>query len=188
MSRHLLPLPDSYDRTTRAVIGHAAAQLDAQLDGLAERIQGVSVDELEWQIQPGVNTVGMLLAHLAVAEAYWMGVVCEGIASDDEADAVVQQVVGLRMAEDGIPLPPEGRHPAWLAGWSAADYLERLERARTATRGALESWDDAGLAATWILHGRELSRAWVLFHLAEHFAHHTGQIALLSSLRWRLEG
>ena len=188
MSSYVLPTPPGYDPRCAALVAHTAAQLDQLLAALAERVRGASVAELEWQLQPGVNTTGMLLAHLAVVEVYWVQVVCSDIASDEQADAVLQSVIGLGLADDGIPLPPSGRHPGTLAGWSAADYLDRLERARASTHRALWEWDDESLAATWTFEGREVSRAGVLCHLVEHFAHHSGQIALLASLRERVEG
>lgn len=34
--------------------------------------------------------------------------------------------------------------------------------------------------------GREVSLAWLLYHLVEHFSYHLGQIAQLDSLRRRI--
>jgi uncharacterized damage-inducible protein DinB len=179
--------PEGYDPQNAALVGAMAAQLDLLLASLTGRVRDATVDELEWQLQPGVNTIGMLLAHLAVAEVYWIAVLDRGIASDDEADRVVQEIVGIRMDEDGLPLPENGTHPRSLAGKTAADYLAMLGRARSATHRVLRSWDDRGLAETRRVDGREVSRAWMLHHAVEHFSYHLGQIAQLASLRRRLQ-
>jgi uncharacterized damage-inducible protein DinB len=47
----------------------------------------------------------------------------------------------------------------------------------------LRGWGDSTLQETSTVDGEEISRAWMLYHLLEHFAHHRGQIALLDSLR-----
>jgi uncharacterized damage-inducible protein DinB len=59
----------------------------------------------------------------------------------------------------------------------------RLERARAATHSVLRTWRDEDLARTVEREGRLLSRGWIVYHVADHFAHHAGQIALLRSLR-----
>lgn len=94
------------------------------------------------QLRPGTNTIGMLLAHLAVVEVYWVEAVGRGIESDEEADRIVQGILGIRMEEDGMPLPEGGANPPSLAGKTMADYLEILRRARSTTHRTLRSWND----------------------------------------------
>jgi uncharacterized damage-inducible protein DinB len=187
MQKRTLTPPEGYDR--RAVVtGMMAAQLDPLLASLARRVKDAGVDELEWQPRPGINTVGMLLAHLALSEVYWMLVASQGIDSVEEADVIALATIGIRMNDDGLPLAPHGSHPATLAGKTAAEYLEMLRRARQATHATLRGWDDAGLDQTRTVNGVEASRGWILFHIVEHFAHHLGQIALLASIRRTLHG
>ena len=87
-----------------------------------------------------------------------------------------------------MPLSEEGNHPLSLAGKTLADYLEMLRRARAATHRTLRNWEDRGLEETRTVDGREVSLAWILYHLVEHFSYHLGQIALLDNLRSRLQG
>jgi uncharacterized damage-inducible protein DinB len=187
MSKLMLSMPEGYDPATSPVISNTAAQLDALLATLTRRVGEATREQLEWQPRPGTNTIGMLLAHLAVVEVYWVEAVGRGIESDAEADGIVQGILGIRMEEDGMPLPEDGAHPRHLAGKTAADYLEMLGRARSATHRALRSWNDRRLAETRMVDGREVSLAWVLYHLVEHFAYHLGQIGLLTSLRRRAQ-
>jgi uncharacterized damage-inducible protein DinB len=95
-------------------------------------------------------------------------------------------VIGIHLDDDGMPLPAHGTHPASLAGKTAADYLTMLRRARAATHARVRGWDDRAIEQTRLVDGNEVSCAWILFHVVEHFAQHLGQIALLTSLRRNL--
>lgn len=64
-----LTSPGGYDATANPRITSFAAQLDDQLALLKKNTAGLETHHLEWQPHPGVNTVGMLLAHLAVVDA-----------------------------------------------------------------------------------------------------------------------
>jgi uncharacterized damage-inducible protein DinB len=188
MSKVTLLVPEGYDRGISPIVSTTAAQLDALLTTLIRRVGEATTEQLEWQLRPGTNTVGMLLAHLAVVEVYWVQAAGVGVESDEEADQIVQGVLGIRMAEDGMPLPEDGIHPPSLTGKTLADYLEMLRRARAATHRTLRSWEDRGLEETRTVDGREVSLAWILYHLVEHFSYHLGQITLLNSLRRRIQG
>jgi len=174
-----LPPPAGYAPEGAPSVALLAAELDEQLRVLATRLAGADVAALEWQLRPGVNTTGMLLAHLAVSEAYWFHAVFQGKAGRAEEDGAVRAVLGIGMADDGMPLAPGGGHPASLRGWTLADYLALLGRARAATHDILRTWRDGDLARIVEPEEGPLSRAWIVFHVTDHFAHHAGQIALL---------
>jgi hypothetical protein len=109
-----LQVPPGYDPKSAgtARIAWLAAQLDDQLRLLATRLAGASVELLEWQLQPGVNTIGMLLAHNAVGEAYWVHIAAGRVHDRVEADRAVTATLGIGLAGDGMPIPPGGGHPA----------------------------------------------------------------------------
>lgn len=130
----------------------------------------------------------MLLAHLAICEVFWVEVVGQEIESEAVGDRIVREIVGLGIEDDGMPLAKDGAHPSSLAGQSAGDYLERLEWARAATHRTLRSWTDLDLETTRRVDGREVTLAWLLHHIVEHFSHHAGQIAQIASLRRLVEG
>ena len=182
----MLPIPEGYDPAASPIVSTTAAQLDVLLVTLTRRVGEASRELLEWQLRPGVNTIGMLLAHLAVVEVYWVECAGRGIESDEEADEIVLGILGIRVDDDGMPLAEDGVHPRSLAGRTAADYLEMLGKARSATHRALRSWEDRRLAETRTVDGGEVSLAWVLYHIVEHFAYHLGQIGQLLSLHRRL--
>lgn len=173
-----LPPPAGYDLPDARAVGWLAAQLDDQSRLLARRLAGAGRELLEWQPRPGVNTIGMLMAHLAVVEAYWVGAVLSGKEAREDAD----RIVGIAMDDDGMPLAPEGGHPTSLAGYKLEDYLALLERARSHTHRCLQGWGDTRLDDLVTCDGHQVSCGWVTYHLLEHFAQHAGQIALLQSL------
>jgi len=175
-----LKTPEGYDPVRAPVVSAAAAQLDFLLASLRRRMRDAIVAQLEWQLRPGVNTVGMLLAHLAVSEAYWVAMFSPSVG---DADEIIRAVIGIHGDDDGMPLPAHGAHPQSLSGKSVADYFDLLDHARAATHSVLRGWEDNSLEETSTVDGEEISRAWMLYHLVEHFAHHRGQIALLDSLR-----
>lgn len=186
MTEDLLPIPPGYQaRPEKARIAWLAAQLDDQLRRLGRRLAGAGVELLEWQLRPGVNTIGMLLAHVGNTEAYWV-LVAEGrIRAPEQAEAAITGALGIDMMDEGMPIPPDGGHPANLRGVSLGRYFELLGRARAATHAALRHWDEAALASAFPWEGRSVSRSWIAYHLLEHFAGHAGQILLLKSLHDR---
>src|SRR5689334_21035423 len=92
-----LTIPAGYDAATNPRIASFAAQLDDQLTLLKRHTSSLDVAQLEWQPAPGVNTVGMLLAHLAIVDVWWINVAPHGIPQGADADAICQRIIGIRM-------------------------------------------------------------------------------------------
>ncbi len=184
--RALIP-PAGYTPEATAV-RTLAAQLDPLLRAVAGRVRDAGVAELEWQPHPGTNTIGMLMIHLAVSETFWMQAAVRGIDSHHEVDQIVRATLGIGIDDDGMPLAAAGGHPPRLAGWTAATYLELLERTRRATHATLAGWHDSQIDQVVTIDGSPLTCGWILFHIVEHFAQHAGQISLLASLRRRAQG
>ena len=185
MAEHLLAVPPTFDRESQAVVGVMAASFDDQSRRLRETVAGLGVEHLEWQERPGRNTVGMLMAHLAGTEIGWLYVVCAGL-SYDEGKPVILEHLGIDLASDngGMPLPPDGVHPASLKGRDLEGYFDLLARARRSTHERLMTWHDASLDTTSTFRTMTVSHRWVLYHILEHFAAHYGQIlSLLHCMR-----
>ena len=127
MKRLPLPLDDRYDHASQRLLQYQAAQLDDQLRDLKETVEGLEVEHLEWQAEPGRNTIGMLLAHIAVAEVFWTQVAVEGLRGTPAAKTRMREVIGIASEEDGMPLAPDGPHPASLSGMRLRDYLAMLD-------------------------------------------------------------
>ena len=182
MKERKLPIPEGYDGSSQRIIALFAAQLDDQLRWLKEAVAELNTTHLEWQPNPGFNTVGTLLAHIAVVEVYWINVAPAGIPLEPDGDNLILKTIGIRMDDDGLPMKPDSRHPATLSGRSLADYLNMLDKARSATHATLHVWRDSGLEQGYPLRDMTVTRSWTLYHVLEHFASHFGQVLLLKHL------
>jgi uncharacterized damage-inducible protein DinB len=176
----LVEIPAGY---RSAHVARTMWQLDDLNRRLIEATRDLAPDSLEWQPAPGMNTIGMLLAHIAVAEAHLTAVGLEGKAQSD-----LRAVIGISTDDDGMPLPPDGRPPAVLAGRPFAFFHDLLVRARENTRRVATRLEDADLARQVVRQRpdggkRVFNLDWVLYHLVEHEAGHLGQILLLRHLR-----
>jgi uncharacterized damage-inducible protein DinB len=162
-------------------VGLFLAQMDDQNLRLIEDTRGADAAELAWQPAPGMNTIGMLLAHIAVVEVFWLSV-----ASSRPYDC--EAVLGIGGDDDGIPLPAGAAPPAILAGKPLEFYDDLLARARAYSKGIAQQWTAADLDVRVERTRRRdkvrevLNRRWILYHVLEHEAGHYGQINLLRHL------
>lgn len=171
-----------YDPATQRTVGYVARALDEHLTKLKRITDGLTVGQLEWQERPGHNTIGMLLAHCAVAESYWTCVFDSGKPITPDGDEMVRGILGIHPDDDGLPAKPDSTHPATLKGKTLADYYLLLDKARAASHRALRTWTDDKLTATVTRGERSTTYAWVLYHVLEHFVEHTGQVQLIKHL------
>jgi len=154
------------------------AQMDDQNHRLVEDLQGIAPPELAWQPASGMNTIGMLLAHIAIVEVFWTEIGLLGGTTDR-----LKEVLGIGVDDDGIPLPAGGRPPDALASKELPFYLDLLERARAHTRTKTADLTDRDLDD--VVRRRranrpdeEFNKRWVLYHMLEHEAGHYGQVLL----------
>ena len=183
MRKHRVPVPEGYDPATQARVLYMAGQLDDQLRRMKEDVEGLDPETLEWQVAPGRNTIGMLLAHIAVAEVWWIQAGAKGIRDLPEVNQIVKGVIGIRADEDGLPLPEGGGHPEALRGFTLDDYLALIDKGRLATHVTLRGWTDAELDEPFQLKDVSVTKGWILYHVLEHMVAHYGQVLLLMRLR-----
>jgi uncharacterized damage-inducible protein DinB len=162
------------------------SQLDDQNRRLIEGLAGVTPAELAWQPGPGTNTIGMLLAHLAIVEPFWIS-----IAMQQPFDC--KAVIGIGEDDDGMPIPADGTPPANLAGKDLAYYADMLALARTHHKQIAKPWTDAELDRTVERKRPDGSTMtcnvrWIEYHVLEHLAGHFGQILLLRHLYKNAKG
>jgi len=175
----LLEVPAGYRSET---VARFLWQLDEQRQALVSATRGLTPAELCWQHTPGMNSIGMLLAHIAYAENHLAQV---GLERKDSSDT--KAAIGLSEEEEGLPLAPEAPPSPALDGRDLAWFDVLMQRAREYTRRVAMALTDADL-------GREVRRrrpdgtervfnvGWVLYHMLEHEAGHRGQIALMRHL------
>jgi uncharacterized damage-inducible protein DinB len=154
-------------------------QMDDQSRRMLVDLRGASATELQWQPKRGMNTIGMLLAHIAIVEVFWLQVGMERA-----SEAALEKVTKLGGDDDGMPLPPAGAPPAVLRGRTLAWYTKLLARSRSWSRRSLRAWPDAAMDRFVVRTRRNgtqsrVSRRWILYHVLEHQAGHYGQILLL---------
>jgi uncharacterized damage-inducible protein DinB len=159
--------------------GLFVAQLDEQSGRLKSDLRGASARELAWQSAPGMNTMGMLLAHIAIVEVFWVQ-----IGPLRRARTSTETVLGMNSDDDGIPLEKGGAPPHGLAGKTRADYVRLLDKARAYTKRALRDLRDADMERMVERTRRDgtretLNMRWIVYHVLEHLAGHYGQILLL---------
>ena len=180
MVRSEITIPEGYRSSEAASF---VAQLDDQLALLRRDTRDLKPADLEWQPARGMNTIGMLLAHLAIVEVWWFKI---GIGR--EAKPSVTDVLGIGDDDDGMPIQPGAAPIAVLNGKTVAFYDDLLERARAYTKRLAMPQPQADLDAE-IVRTRDdgtqrmVNMRWVYYHVLEHFAGHYGQILLLKHMR-----
>jgi hypothetical protein len=180
MTKREMKIARGYDPKTQGRIGLFAAQLDDQLARLKKEVVSLTVEQLEWQQKPGMNTVGMLLAHLSLVEVWWIKIAPNQIEWEPDGKALIQKICGIE--DDGLPLPAEGMHPTYLKGFAADKYLAILTKGRRVIHTEMKKWRDKDLDKFYTLGKKQLSRTWTLYHVLEHFSAHFGQILLVKHL------
>jgi uncharacterized damage-inducible protein DinB len=178
--RSVLPLPTDF-RSPEVALHFA--ELEDQTRRLFEDLHDLTPEGLAWQPGPGRNTIGMLLAHLAIVEVFWIDIGVRGLAQTE-----CESVLGLDFATgDGMPLPADSAPPAHLNGRDLEWYRALLARSRAHVASHLRELDDAALAVERTRtrrdgHRQDYDTRWVLYHVVEHFAGHFGQTLLLREL------
>ena len=175
------PLPGFKSREA----GIFMAQLDDQLERLREATRGLTPDDLMWQPEPGMNTIGMLLAHLAVVEVWWTMYVIEG--KTETTDGDFRGVLGIGADDDGLPLAENAPPFPLLNGKDLAFYDDLLDKARAYYKRVTKDRPEEDMERTFQRQRpdgtiRERNVRWFYYHILEHFAGHFGQILLLRHL------
>jgi uncharacterized damage-inducible protein DinB len=158
------------------------ASMDDQSRLLFEDIAGITPEELQWQPEPGMNTIGMLLAHLAIVEVWWTMLIVQ------KADpAEVRPVLGIGDDDDGMPLPEGAKPIALLNGKDLAFYRDLHGKARAYVRKMAAGMTDADLDGEVVRKRPDgtavgITGRWYLYHILEHFSGHFGQVLLLRHL------
>ncbi|HTM00194.1 MAG TPA: DinB family protein [Candidatus Omnitrophota bacterium] len=176
---HILPLPGF--RSPEA--GTFLAQLDEQLRLVKEATRELTPEDLMWQPAPGMNTIGMLLAHMAIVEVFWTKFVLGG-----DPSAPVEDVLGIDADGDGLPVPEGGPAFPPLNGKDLAFYHDLLDRSReflkrTARERSPEDMEREIQRERPDGSVRSFNVRWYYYHLLEHFSGHRGQIQLLVHMR-----
>lgn len=126
-----------------------------------ELLTGLPDGALDWVPGPGMNSIAVLVVHLAGAERYWIGDVAAG--------------------------EPSGRNRAaeFLSRSLSVEELRERLAACSAYAGQVlgrMKVDDLATLCTSPRDGRTFSTGWALLHALEHTALHLGHIQLTAQL------
>ena len=176
--RILRPLPGWRSRE--------AASFYSQLGDVYHRVfadlEGVTPAELAWQPRAGTNTAGMLLAHMAIVEVFWLM-----LADETYERSKLERVLGIGEDDDGMPMPEGGLAPVGLRGRPLVWYHALIRKGHAFGKRTARRWTDRDLDRVLTRTRKNGDRTqqnlrWVLYHVVEHQAGHHGQILLLRHL------
>ena len=184
VTRNVIAIPAGY---ASQEVASFVAQLDDQLRRQKEQTRTLTPADLEWQPAPGMNTIGMLMAHQAIVEVGWTGL---GIEDLQRKEIRFQEILGI--ADSGVPLAPDGAPPVSLAGRDLSYFDDLLDRAREHLKRVAAPVRDSDLTIMRPRtrpdgESREVEVRWIIYHMLEHFAGHFGQILLLQHARQALD-
>lgn len=149
-----------------------------EANGVIRATKNLTMTDLDHLIDPNANTIGALMLHLAAAETYYQLNTFEGKKWDTWPDSVKKQW------DPAMNLGDAGRQT--IKGHDRDYYLNILQETRAKTLAEFSKRDDSWFMAVdkdWPWGPTNNYCKW--FHVCEHEAHHTGQIAFL---RKRLPG
>jgi uncharacterized damage-inducible protein DinB len=149
-----------------------------EANGVIRATERLATADLDHLIDPNANTIGALMLHLAATETYYQLNTFDGKKWDTWPDSVKQQW------DAAMNLGDAGRKT--IKGHDRDYYLKILQETRAKTLAEFAKRDDTWLMAVdkdWPWGPTNNYCKW--FHVCEHEAHHTGQIAFL---RKRLPG
>jgi uncharacterized damage-inducible protein DinB len=149
-----------------------------EANGAISASKGLSQADLDYLLDAKANTIGALLLHLAATETYYQLNTFNGMKWGSWPDTAKQKW------DPASQLGDLGRKT--IKGHDLNYYLDALKETRAKSLAEFTKRDDAWLMAVdkdWPWGPTNNFCKW--FHVCEHEAHHTGQIALL---RKRLPG
>jgi hypothetical protein len=149
-----------------------------EANGVLRATEGLSHADLDFLFDQNANTIGALMLHLAAAETYYQMNTFDNMKWDSWSDAIKQKW------DAAMDLGDAGRKA--IKGHDRDYYVGILHEVREKTLTEFAKRDDAWFLATdksWPWGPTNNYCKW--FHVCEHEAHHTGQIAML---RKRLPG
>ena len=151
-----------------------------EANGVLGATKGLSQADLDYLFDKNANTIGALMLHLAATETYYQMNTFDGIKWDSWSAEI------KRKWDAPMELGDAGRQS--IKGHDRDYYVNILHEVREKTLAEFRKRDDAWLLTVdkdWPWGGGPTNNHCKWFHVCEHEAHHTGQIALL---RKRLPG
>jgi uncharacterized damage-inducible protein DinB len=141
-------------------------------------VEGLTLEELDHLQDPRSNSIGALLAHIAVVERSYQIMTFED--RPLSPDEIAQWSIPLKLGAEGQRA---------LRGRALDHYMNELTLVRQTTLDGLAARDDAWLERS-VSAAPKINVHWAWFHVAEDEINHRGQIRWLRTRlpRGHLEG
>jgi hypothetical protein len=150
-------------------VGALVSMLDWMRAVVVGSVQGLSIKQLDYLLDPQANTIGSLLLHLVATERYYQLHTFEGKQWGDWDDSIKKQWE--------VPMQLGANAQRIIKGQNLDYYLRALADVRATTLRELRQRDDAWLMAVdpaWSWGPTNNYCKW--FHVCEHESNHNGQI------------
>ena len=141
-------------------------------NGVLRATEGLTQADLDYLFDKNANTIGALMLHLAATETYYGMHTFQGMKWGSWPDSVKKQW------DPAMELGDAGRQQ--IKGHDRDYYVNILHEVREKTLAEFSKKDDAWLMTVdkeWPWGPTNTYCKW--FHVCEHEAHHTGQIAMI---------
>jgi hypothetical protein len=141
-------------------------------NGVLRATEGLTQADLDYLFDKNANTIGALMLHLAATETYYGMHTFQGMKWDSWPDSVKKQW------DPAMELGDAGRQT--IKGHDREYYVNILHEVREKSLAEFGKKDDVWLMTVdkeWPWGPTNTYCKW--FHVCEHEAHHTGQIAMV---------
>ncbi len=138
-----------------------------------ERVEGLSIEELNWQYSDGWNTIGVLLSHIISAENFF------------RIQFIEERELSELESKEYLPSLEMGKYiPQLITENSISFYIEKLKESRVKLIQQITKLnkEDFYKKRDGYNPNTGYNLAWVLYHLAEDEVHHRGQISIIRKL------
>jgi uncharacterized damage-inducible protein DinB len=149
-----------------AFYGQFLDQLRLVHEGIEKTIEGLPLEAIDWIPGPEMNSLGILMAHVAGSENHWLGDVVAGEATGRDREAEFR-----------------------TRGRDAAALLAGLDEMLTYGRSVVAKLQLADLTAERVSHpdGRTMPVGSCLLHILRHAAEHAGHMQITRQI-WEARG
>jgi uncharacterized damage-inducible protein DinB len=146
----------------RALFAGYFEELRSLFDELGAAIDGLPPAALDWSPGPEMNSITVLVSHIAGSARYWAN------------DVALDKGATTRVRADEFQ----------TRNVTGEELRHRLAVALEEVRAALDALSDADLSGlrTAPTDGRQVSVGWALAHTLGHSATHVGQVQLTRQL------
>jgi uncharacterized damage-inducible protein DinB len=150
-------------------IGHLLSMMNYARHTTLAAARDLTVDQLDYLLDPLSNSIGGLLLHFAAVEYAYQVETFEGRELNEE-----------ELAEWGPALDLGERGQKHIKGYELSYYIEKLDAVRNRTLELFRSVDDSWLYREepfW--YNKPANRYFMWFHVFEDEINHRGQIRLI---------